>query len=177
MSCTYKKRNRISNAKFREFLKLFCLDLTATQIATISHLNRLITLIRKHMVHLSEQQTRIGWVVESERKLLLALIGCVAIVGTEFRAIPLSLDSMNATDLSLLKSFYKGSFEAKVALESVIHSDGWLPCDGLVDLGHWKPPSHSELRQGIYSSQKPHQRRWKLLGLCQTPTEKISALG
>ena len=98
--------------------------------------NRLITLIRKHMVHLSEEQTRIGGVVESERKLLLALIGCVAIVGAEFRAKPLSLDSMNATDLSLLKSFYKGSFEPKVALESVIHSDGWLPYDGLVDLSH-----------------------------------------
>ena len=43
-----------------ESFDAFCLDLTATQIATISHLNRLITLIRKHMVHLSEQQTRIG---------------------------------------------------------------------------------------------------------------------
>jgi hypothetical protein len=69
MSCAYIKRSRISNAKFREFLRLFCLDLTATQIAAISHLNRntanrLITLIRKRMAHLSVEQARIAGVVE-----------------------------------------------------------------------------------------------------------------
>ena len=69
MSCTYIKRSRISNAKVREFLRLFCLDLTATQIATISHLNRntvnrLITLVRKCMAELSEEQARMVGVVE-----------------------------------------------------------------------------------------------------------------
>ncbi len=35
----YANRSRISEAKFRQLVKLFCLDLTATQIAAVSGLN------------------------------------------------------------------------------------------------------------------------------------------
>jgi transposase len=36
----YVNRSRISEAKFRQFLKLFCLDLSATQIKSLAGLNR-----------------------------------------------------------------------------------------------------------------------------------------
>ena len=36
----YKKRSRITNAKFRQILKLFCVDLNALQIAELTSLNR-----------------------------------------------------------------------------------------------------------------------------------------
>ena len=36
----YVNRSRISEAKFRQFLKLFCLDLSATQIKSLTGLNR-----------------------------------------------------------------------------------------------------------------------------------------
>ena len=83
-------------------MKLFCLDLTATQIAAISHLNRntvnrLIPLIHKRG-------------------------GCVF--------------SQIVPDCS--KTVLQGVIRGKVALESIIHSDGWLAYDGLVDLGYEK---------------------------------------
>ena len=36
----YKNRSKITNAKFRQILKLFCVDLNASQIAELSSLNR-----------------------------------------------------------------------------------------------------------------------------------------
>ncbi len=77
MSNIYVKRSRISDRKFREFLKLFCLDLTATQIAQITRLNRntvnrFIQLIRLRMLMISETQTRHGWVM---RGMLPRMIG------------------------------------------------------------------------------------------------------
>lgn len=43
----YANRSRISEAKFLQLVKLFCLDLTATQIAAISELN--INTIDKYL--------------------------------------------------------------------------------------------------------------------------------
>ena len=36
----YVNRSKISEAKFRQFVKQFCLDLNADQIAELSNLNR-----------------------------------------------------------------------------------------------------------------------------------------
>ncbi|MDE4955520.1 IS1595 family transposase, partial [Francisella tularensis subsp. holarctica] len=36
----YKKRSHISDAKFREILKCFCLDLTATNTSKMTHVSR-----------------------------------------------------------------------------------------------------------------------------------------
>ena len=54
MTVNYKRfyRSRISKAKFRSILKHFALDLTATQIAQLTNLNRntvnrYLTLIRQ----------------------------------------------------------------------------------------------------------------------------------
>lgn len=40
MENKYLKRSHISEAKFRQVVKYFCEDLTATQIAKLSRLNR-----------------------------------------------------------------------------------------------------------------------------------------
>ena len=71
MSNAYIIRSRISDKKFRQFLKLFCLDLTATQIAEISHINRntvnrLVRLIRQRMAELSEEQARMAGILEED---------------------------------------------------------------------------------------------------------------
>lgn len=70
MSDVYIIRSRISDKQFRRFLKLFCLDLTATQIAETSYLNRntvnrLMRLIRHRMAMLSEEQARLAGIIET----------------------------------------------------------------------------------------------------------------
>ena len=159
MSCTYIKRSRISNAKFREFLKLFCLDLTATQIAANSHLNRntvnrLIPLIRKRMAELSEEQARMAGVVEVDE----SYFGPHRVRGKRGRGasgktIVFGLHKRGGCVFS--QTVLQGVIRGKVALESIIHSDGWLAYDGLVDLGYEK---HHRVRHGAneFANGKNH---------------------
>ncbi len=58
----YKKRSRISNAKFREIVRLFALDLEATKIAALTGIsrrskNKIITQIRQRIAEYSESQS------------------------------------------------------------------------------------------------------------------------
>jgi hypothetical protein len=56
------KRSKISEAKFRELLKLFCRDLYSKNIAFLANLNRntvnrYLSLIRKRIAEFCEQQS------------------------------------------------------------------------------------------------------------------------
>ena len=58
----YINRSRVTEAKFRELVKYFSLDLDAQQIATLTHLNRntvnrYLKLIRKRIAELCESET------------------------------------------------------------------------------------------------------------------------
>ena len=58
----YKKRSRISEAKFREIVRLFALDIEATKIAILTgisrrSINKIITQIRQRIAELSESQS------------------------------------------------------------------------------------------------------------------------
>ncbi|MGE5106217.1 MAG: hypothetical protein ACM3H8_01635 [Sphingobacteriales bacterium] len=61
MKNKYLKGAHLSERKFRELLKLFCEDLTATQIANISDISRVtvnnyLKLIRTHIVRYNEEK-------------------------------------------------------------------------------------------------------------------------
>ena len=65
----YIARSRITEKKFREFLRFFCLDLTAVQITKIIGLNRntvnrLMRLIRERMAEICEQNAKLHGVIE-----------------------------------------------------------------------------------------------------------------
>jgi len=65
----YVYRSRISEAKFRQLLKLFCLDLTATQIAELTHLsrnsvNKYLKAIRQRIAQLCESESPFSGQVE-----------------------------------------------------------------------------------------------------------------
>jgi len=62
MKNRYIKRTHISESKFRQLLKLFCEDLTATQISKLMRIerktiNRIIQLIRERIVELAEKES------------------------------------------------------------------------------------------------------------------------
>ena len=58
----YIKHTHISECKFREILRLFCADLTSTQIAEVAKvnrntINRILQLLRKRIVELAESES------------------------------------------------------------------------------------------------------------------------
>ena len=58
----YIKHTHISEGKFREILRLFCADLTSTQIAEVAKvnrntINRILQLLRKRIVELAESES------------------------------------------------------------------------------------------------------------------------
>ena len=65
----YKKYAKISEAKFKKILKLFCVDLTAVQIAEIIGLNRntvnkYLKLIRQQIAAICESESPFSGEVE-----------------------------------------------------------------------------------------------------------------
>ena len=69
MQNKYLYRSRISEAKFREIVRLFSLDIEATKIAKISKLNRntvnrILYLIRTRLVEYCEEQSPYPGIVE-----------------------------------------------------------------------------------------------------------------
>jgi len=69
MQNKYLYRSRISEAKFREIVRLFSLDIEATKIAKISKLNRntvnrILYLIRTRLVEYCEEQSPYSGIVE-----------------------------------------------------------------------------------------------------------------
>ena len=58
----YIKHTHISEGKFREIVRLFCADLTSTQIAELAKIsrntiNRILQLLRKRIVELAEAES------------------------------------------------------------------------------------------------------------------------
>ncbi len=65
MKNRYIKRTHISESKFRQLLRLFCEDLTATQISKLigierKTINRIIQLLREKIVELAEKESCFG---------------------------------------------------------------------------------------------------------------------
>lgn len=65
----YARRPKITEAKFRKLVKLFALDLEATQIAELANLtrntvNRFLRAIRERLAEHSEQQSPLAGEVE-----------------------------------------------------------------------------------------------------------------
>lgn len=145
----YAKRSKISEAKFRQMVKLFAIDLDASQVAAVTGLNRntvnrYLMAIRKRIAEFCQRQSPVAGEVEvdesyfgprrvkglrgrgaSSKTIVFGLFKRKGRVYTEI--VP---DCSRAT----LQAVIRG----RISLESVIHSDGWRGYNGLVDLGYMK---------------------------------------
>ena len=145
----YAKRARISSKQFRQLVRYFVLDLTASQIALLTGLNRntvnrYLLAIRERIAHFCETQSPFGGEVEVDE----SYFGARRIKGKRGRGaygktIVFGLFQRNGqvyTELvpNCRKATLQAIIRGKVALDSVIYSDGWRGYNGLVDVGYGK---------------------------------------
>jgi transposase len=149
MKNKYINRSRISEAKFREFIKYFSLDLEAQKIAILTHLNRntvnrYFRLIRERIAQHCEQQSPLKGEIEVDESYFGArrikgkrgrgASGKTPVFGILQRGGKVYTEIVPDCAKATLQEVIRG----RVSPESVIHSDYWRGYDGLVDLGYKK---------------------------------------
>lgn len=145
----YVYRSRISEAKFRQLLKLFCLDLTATQAAEITGLsrnsvNKYLKTIRQRIAEFCEVESPFSGQVEVDESYFGARrVKGKRGRGAQGKTIVFGIFKRNGKVYTEIvpdtsKKTLQRAIRGKVSLDSVIHSDGWRSYNGLVDLGYAK---------------------------------------
>ncbi len=145
----YSKRSKISEAKIRQIVRLFSIDLTASQIAEITGLNRNtinchITALRERIASFCQEESPVRDEVEVDESYFGARrVKGLRGRGTRGKTSVFGLFKHNGRVYTEIvpdcsKRTLQGIIRGRVALESVIHSDGWRGYDGLVDLGYQK---------------------------------------
>ena len=145
----YINRSRVSEAKFRDLVKYFSLDLDAQQISILTHLNRntvnrYLKLIRKRIAEFCESETPFKGEVEVDE----SYFGAKRVRGKRGRGAAgktpvfgiLQRQGKVYTEIvpDCAKATLQGIIRGRVSPESVIHSDKWRGYNGLVDLGYKK---------------------------------------
>lgn len=149
MGNRYATRSKISEAKFRQLVKLFAIDLDASQIAQVTGLNRntvnrYLMAIRQRIADYCEQQAPVLGEIELDEsyfgpRRVKGLRGRGAgsktiVFGIFKRQGRVYTEIVPDCSRATLQAVIRG----RVSLESVIHSDGWRGYNGLVDLGYQK---------------------------------------
>ena len=142
-------RARITRAKFRQLLKLFALDLTATQLAAVSGLNRntvnrYLKLIRQAIAHHCQRESPFSGDVEVDE----SYFGARRVRGKRGRGargktIVFGIYKRNGRVYTeIIPNCKKASIQAiirgKVDLTSTIHTDGFRSYDSIVHMGYRK---------------------------------------
>ena len=149
MENKYCYRSRISEAKFRELIKYFGLDLEATKIVKLTGISeptvvRYLHAIRERLAEECEVSAQFLGEVEVDESYFgprrvrgkrgrgagkkTPVVGLLKRNGKVYTKI---VDECDRYTLHKL-------IKEKVDKNSVIHSDGWLGYDGLVDIGYKK---------------------------------------
>lgn len=151
MTVNYKRfvRARISKVKFRQILRSFALDLTATQIASLTNLNRntvnrYLTLIRQSIARFCEQESPFSGTVELDESYFgsryvrgrrgRGALGKTIVFGIYKRNGKVYTEIVPDVRKDTLLQIVKG----KVSIDSVIHTDGFRSYDSIVHLGYQK---------------------------------------
>jgi len=162
----YKKRAHISENKFKQIVRHFSLDITASQIAQLTKMNRntinkYLIQIRQVIADYCEQQSPFSGEVEIDGSYFGARrVKGIRGRGARGKTIVFGIFQRNGkvyTEIvpdcksKTLQAIVRG----KVSIESVIHSDTWRGYDGLVDLGYQK---HYRVKHGIneFANGKSH---------------------
>ena len=145
----YANRSKISEAKFRQIVQLFVLDLDATQISQITSLdrktvNRYLMAIRERIAGFCEAESPFQGEIEVDE----SYFGPRRVKGKRGRGaghktIVFGLVKRNGKVYTEIvpdcsKSTLQSIIRGKVELDSVIYSDKWHGYDGLVDVGYDK---------------------------------------
>jgi transposase len=145
----YIKRSRISEAKFREFIRYFSLDLDAHKIAVLTSLNRntvnrYLLLIRRRIAEFCEQSSPFHGEIEVDESYFGArrirgkrgrgAYGKTPVFGILQRGGQVYTEIVPDCARKTLQAIIRG----RVVPDSVIHSDFWRGYGGLVDLGYKK---------------------------------------
>ena len=149
MQNRYAFRSRISEAKIRQIVKLFAVDLDASQIAEVvgvnrNTVNRYLAAIRERIARYCEAESPVSGEVEVDESYFGARrVRGLRGRGARGKTIVFGLFKRNGRVYTEVvpdcsKATLQGIIRGRVDLESVIHSDGWRGYDGLVDLGYQK---------------------------------------
>jgi len=143
------KRSRISRKKFRQILRYFALDLTASQITVLTALNRntvnrYLTLIRLSIALHCESESPFTGEIELDESYFGAkrvrgkrgrgACGKTIVFGVYKRNGKVYTEIVPNCSRKTLYAIIKGRVDAA----STIHTDGFRTYDGIVDLGYQK---------------------------------------
>lgn len=176
----YIKRSRISEATFRELVKVFALDVDAQKIARLTQLNRntvnrYLFLIRTRIAEFCENQSPFQGAVEVDESYFggkrikgkpgRGASGKTPVFGILQRGGKVYTEVVPDCAKATLQTIIRG----KVDPDSVIHSDHWRGYNGLVDLGYKK---HYRVHHGAneFSRGKTHSNGIE----CKKKTHEIS---
>ena len=147
MENKYLKRSHISEAKTRQVVRLFCEDMTAVQIASLTGLNRntvnrLLTHIRIVIAQYCEATSPLSGEVEIDE----SYFGPRRVRGVRGRGAGkkvivfglLKRQGKVYTQIvpNVSRETLRQIVQMKVEPDSTIYSDGWRSYDGLVDWGY-----------------------------------------
>ena len=145
----YYKAAKISEAKFRYVLRCFDEDLTASSTARMAGLsvrsvNDIFIKIRRRLAERCEQQAKESGVFEADESYFgprnvrgkkgRGAGGKTAVFGILKRGGYVWTQIVPNAKKRTLQSLIRG----KISIDSVIHTDGWVGYDGLVDVGYEK---------------------------------------
>ena len=142
----YYDRSRIAEAKFRQLVRCFVLDFTATSTAeltgiTVRSVNSIYLKIRRRLAEACEQSSPLQGAVEVDESYFGAqrvrgkrgrgAYGKTIVFGLLKRQGKVYTEIVPDCSKVTLQAIIRG----RVAADTVIHSDGWRGYDGLVDIG------------------------------------------
>ena len=142
----YYRRSKISEAKFRQIVRHFALDLTATDIAelcgvSVRSTNEIFQKIRHRMFEFCTTQSPFSGEIEADESYFGAKRirgkrgrgagGKTIVFGLLKRGVSVYTEIVPDASKSTLQAIIRG----KVDPNSIIHTDGWRGYDGLVDIG------------------------------------------
>ena len=161
----YQKCSKISERKFREILRYFALDLTASDTArltgiSVRSINNIYIKIRYRLANESEKQTPFSGVIELDE----SYFGPKRIRGKRGRGAKgktivfgiLKRDDKVYTEIvpDASSASLSRVIRGHVSIDSIINTDGWRGYNGLVDVGFEK---HYRVHHGENEFAKGHQ--------------------
>jgi transposase-like protein len=146
----YYRRSRISEKKFRQLVRYFALDLTASKASELTNLNRktVNSIFQKIRLRLVTECARHAPIQTGEIEVDESYFGAKRVRGKRGRGatgktIVFGIFKRNGwvyTEIvpDCQKRTLQAIIRGKVSAEVVIHSDKWRGYDGLVDVGFSK---------------------------------------
>ncbi|SFV91131.1 Mobile element protein [hydrothermal vent metagenome] len=149
MKNKYIKVANISEEKFRLIVKCFSNDLSATQTANLTGINRntinrYYTFFRERIARIQNEESPLSGEIELDESYFGArrvrgkrgrgASGKTIVFGLLKRNDKVYTQIVPDAKKATLQAIIRG----KIELESIIHTDGWRGYDGLVDIGYDK---------------------------------------